>query len=81
MGHLQFKPISEGTGRVDFYERLNKYWNGDKDAFKTALSVSDYASTSPGEFVAEAFAEMVSGHKLSDKAVKLFEDLTSKHAV
>ena len=76
MGHLQYKPISMGTGKVEFFDRL-AFWNGDKKAMNTAYTVSDYAATSPSEFIAEAFAEKVSGNKLTTEAEELFERLTN----
>ncbi len=70
VGHLQYKPM-KGTGQMEVTESLEKYWNGDKKALSTALTVSRYAGTSPSEFLAEVFAEKVSGHKLSDEVIEL----------
>ncbi len=77
LGHLNDKvrSISESaTGKVDFWDRL-KAWNGNKKDFGTAYAVSDYAATSPSEFVAEVFAELVSGNKLPDNVMDLYKRL------
>lgn len=76
MGHLQFKPIGKGTGDVEFFDRLG-FWNGDKKAMGTAYTVSNYAATSPNEFLAEAFAEKVSGNTLTKDAQELFERIAN----
>lgn len=74
IGHLQYKPM-KGTGNMDLIESLDKYWNGDRKALGTALTVSRYAATSPSEFLAEVFAEQASGHKLSDEVIELCEKI------
>ena len=58
------------TGKQSFADKL-KNWENNAD-FGIALEVSDYASTSPSEFVAEVFAELMSGNKLSDEVMKLY---------
>ena len=80
IGHLNDKVRNDDealTGNVSFFEKI-KAWGDNKKDFGTTCSVSDYASTSPGEFVAEVFAELVSGNKLSDEVMKLYKRLGGK---
>ena len=73
LGHLQdtYTPYGKNiTGKQSFADKL-KNWENNAD-FGIALEVSDYASTSPSEFVAEVFAELMSGNKLSDEVMKLY---------
>ena len=77
MGHLNNRVRSKNeslTGITTFDQKLNA-WGGNKKNFGTAGSVSEYASTSPGEFIAEVFAELVSGNKLSDEVLELYKQL------
>ena len=80
IGHLNDK-VRYGddglTGKIDFYQKL-KAWGDNKKDFGIACTVSNYASTSPGEFVAEVFAELVSGNKLSDEVLELYQRLGGK---
>lgn len=76
LGHLQHKPLygrAGATGAQSFEEKV-KNWDSKSD-FETALTVSDYAATSPSEFLAETFSELVNGTKLSDKAIELYKKL------
>ena len=80
IGHYNDKVRSElesATGSVEFFDKL-KAWNNNNKDFSTAYTVSDYASTSPSEFVAEVFAELVSGHKMSDEVMELYNRLGGK---
>ena len=80
IGHLNDKVRNDDealTGNVSFFEKI-KAWGDNKKDFGTACSVSDYASTSPGEFVAEVFAELASGNKLSDEVMELYQRLGGK---
>lgn len=73
LGHLQdtYTPYGKNiTGKQSFADKL-KNWENNAD-FGIALEVSDYASTSPSEFVAEVFAELMSGNKLSDNVMELY---------
>ena len=73
LGHLQDLHTPYGkntTGVQDFADKL-KNWESKAD-LGTAIEVSDYASTSPSEFVAEVFAELMSGNKLSDNVMELY---------
>ncbi len=73
LGHLQdkFTPVGDNITGLQNFEQKIKNW-GNKADFGTALEVSDYASTSPSEFVAEVFAELMSGNKLSDNVMELY---------
>ena len=73
LGHLQdsYTPYGKNTTGVQNFADKLKNWENKAD-FGTALEVSEYASTSPSEFVAEVFAELMSGNKLSDKVMELY---------
>lgn len=76
LGHLQHKSFggrSDATGKLEIYEKIKNWQN--KEDFETALSLSNYAATSPGEFVAEAFSNLMQGVEIGDDARALYKKL------
>ena len=74
LGHLQNPvPSSEkSTGLQDWGTCLEN-WNNNQKDFAIAGRVSNYATTSPSEFAAEVFAEIIEGNKLDDEVMELYE--------
>jgi hypothetical protein len=74
LGHLQntYPEINDNTTGAQSLEQKLENWGYNKNDLRTAFEVSEYASTSPSEFVAEVFAELMSGNKLSDNVMELY---------
>ncbi len=80
MGHLQdMKPRVLAVDKFNYdetkYSEELKKWVNNKEYMETALEVSDYSTYGPGEFIAEAYAEMIAGNKLSDRVLDLYKKL------
>ncbi len=79
MGHLQ--DMVRRTRTIYDYKDASKYpkellqWLNDDKNLQVATSVSPYASSGPGEFIAETFAEIIEKGSTSDEAMKLYEKL------
>lgn len=80
MGHIQdMLPRPLTTCYYNFDE--SKYskelleWVNNKENIDAASEISYYSGFAPGEFIAEAFAEMITGNKLSDKVMDLYKKL------
>lgn len=54
------------------YPDLHEHWTN-KEIQKTADKISTYARTGIGEFIAEVYAELISGAKLSDDVMALYK--------
>ena len=66
------KPV-ETYPSPDFYPDILKQWFKNEKDLKTAYSVSAYARNGgPDEFIAETFARIMAGEKLSDDVYKLY---------
>ena len=57
------------------FSNICQNWKSDQKLQQTAAKVSGYAQTSPAEFVAEVFADMVSGKEIPDDVMKLYKEL------
>lgn len=62
----------ERLGHLDFQDLRAAGWPGDTEA-KIARQVSRYATTHPGEFVAETFSGLVNGERYSDEVMALYK--------
>ena len=71
MGHLQHVTNANSS----FSALDKKYEKLFEQSKKTAKKVSEYASTSPCEFVAECYAKMADGIKLDDDIINLYKKL------
>ena len=79
MGHLQdnvprVKAIEKFTTPEEYPKELKEWLNND-DYMQVASSVSDYSCSGPGEFIAETYAELISGNKLPEDVIKLYKKL------
>ena len=78
-GHLEdykterVKPFNKFASYEDCPSELKKWLDGEE--YTIANYISDYASTGPGEFVAEAFSRLMSGEKLPDCVIELYRKL------
>ena len=80
LGHLQdMKPrcltIADFDHDYNKYPKELKEWVDNEKDLQAAYSVSTYAGYGPGEFVAETFARIISGVKVSDEAKALYKKL------
>lgn len=80
MGHLQdMIKRCPTTDKFNFdetkYPSELKEWVNDKWKQQVSNSVSGYASHGPGEFIAETFAQALSGKKLDDDVIRLYKEL------
>ncbi len=76
LGHLQNKHTERNentTGAQSLMQKLEN-WGYNKNDYRIALEVSEYASISPDEFCAEVFAELMSGNKLPDDVMRLYAE-------
>lgn len=79
MGHLQ--DIVERSPAMDKFKTEAEYpkelrtWLEDVENIQIANSISAYATTGPGEFIAETFAKILSGKKIPDKAMELYNKM------
>lgn len=80
LGHIQdMVKRTSAISNFDYDEK--KYpkelleWLNNKENIDCARLVSEYASHGPGEFIAEAYAEMITGNKLPDEVIKLYKKL------
>ena len=81
LGHLQDNLPRALT--IDYYDfDKSKFsndllkWVNNKEYIEAAQDVSWYATHGPGEFIAEVYAELILGNKLSDKAMKVYKKLS-----
>lgn len=79
MGHLQdMVPRVHPTGKFDSpdkYPKELKKWLDDALDIQTANTVSPYAATGPGEFIAETFSRIIDRGKVSDDIMQLYNKL------
>lgn len=80
MGHIQdMTPRCLTTDKYKFdyskYSDELKAWVDNQENMQVANRVSEYASHGPGEFIAETFARMIQGNKLSDEVLALYRKL------
>ena len=54
-------------------DKRNKEFKNNKASQETAGKVSNYSKTSIEEFIAETYAELISGQKLSDDIIALYK--------
>ncbi|MBQ4646533.1 MAG: hypothetical protein IJB79_04210 [Candidatus Gastranaerophilales bacterium] len=78
MGHLQdyYQDRVSASGMFkssEFYPEELKKWLDDKEKQKIAFSVSAYATTGPGEFIAETYSKLLSGDSVSKEAIELYK--------
>lgn len=79
MGHTQdMTPRAAAIEKFDdaskYPEELKKWLDNDKN-MQLANSVSLYASHGPGEFIAETFADLLSGRKLPKEVLELYKSM------
>ncbi len=76
MGHLQDTvervPAKEKFKNPDEYPAALKEWLENSSNIDAANSISLYAASGPGEFIAETFAKIVNGSKIPDEAKELY---------
>ena len=79
MGHLQDNiPRVQAKGKFKTeaeYPQELKDWLNNSEYMQTAVRVSEYSTTGPGEFIAETFADMVIGKKLPKEVIDLYKKL------
>ena len=82
IGHVKDVLCESRPAPYSFNNDFNKYpkelkdWLKDENTAKIASSVSSYARTGgPAEFIAETFADLVSGKKLPDDVIALYKKL------
>ncbi len=86
MGHVQdMQPRCPTIAKLNYdpskYPESLKMWVNNNLFMQIANSVSSYSSYGPGEFIAETFAEMISGVKLSDEVLALYKKLNGPKVV
>lgn len=77
LGHLKnssIKHLNNSTGQQNYSQKL-KNWKNNTKNLDIAFRVSDYASTSPSEFLAEVYADLLDGVKFDDDVLKLYKEL------
>ena len=80
MGHLQdyFENRPPAKGK---FEEASQYplelaqWLEDEEKQNIAFSVSNYATTGPGEFIAEVYSKLLSGESVPTKAQELYKQM------
>jgi hypothetical protein len=80
MGHLQdyFENRPPAKGK---FEEASQYplelaqWLEDEEKQNIAFSVSNYATTGPGEFIAEVYSKLLSGESVPKKAQELYKQM------
>lgn len=80
MGHLQdMKPRCLITAKYNYdyskYSQELKDWVDNDDNIRIASRVSGYSTSGPGEFIAETFAKLVEGRKVSQEVKDLYRKL------
>ena len=80
MGHLQdMKPRCLTTAKYNYdyskYSQELKDWVDNDDNIRIASRVSGYSTSGPGEFIAETFAKLVEGRKVSQEVKDLYRKL------
>lgn len=80
MGHLQdMKPRCNATQKYDYdyskYPQELKDWVDNEENIRIANKVSAYSTHGPGEFIAETFAKLIEGRKLSQEVMDLYRKL------
>lgn len=79
MGHIQdMRPRCLAAGKfsdASKYPEELKEWLGNEEYMQIAHSVSSYASSGPGEFIAETFAALMEGRKLDEAVINLYKKL------
>ncbi len=79
MGHLQDdveRTSAKGCykSEADYPKELRDWLDNQKN-MELASSVSIYASSGPGEFIAEVYARIMSGNKVSDEVIDLYKKM------
>ncbi len=79
MGHLQ-DTTKRAPATVDFKEgetfpKELEDWLNDPKNMEAAYSVSTYATTGPGEFIAEVYARLMGGAKLPNHVLDLYKKM------
>ena len=80
MGHLQdyFQTRVSAAGKFSSeadYPKALKEWLNDEEKQGIAYSISTYATTGPGEFIAETYAKLLSGDEVSADAINLYKKM------
>ena len=80
MGHLQdyFQERTPASGRYkseDLYPESLKEWLSDERKQNIAFNISSYATTGPGEFIAETYSKLLSGDSVPKEAIDLYKEL------
>lgn len=80
MGHLQdMKPRCLTTVKYNYdyskYSQELKDWVDNDDNIRIASKVSGYSTSGPGEFIAETFAKLIEGRKVSKEVIDLYRKL------
>lgn len=80
MGHLQdyFEDRAPASGKFSEtweYPKELADWLDDEEKQNIAFSVSNYAITGPGEFIAETYAKLLSGESVPKKALELYKQM------
>ena len=79
MGHMQDDVArvmaKEKFKTPDEYPAELKEWLSNDKYQQIASDISAYSCSGPGEFIAETFAELVSGKKLNEDVIKLYKEL------
>ena len=80
MGHLQdyFEERTPASGKYkseELYPESLKEWLSNERTQSIAFNVSSYATTGPGEFIAETYAKLLSGDSVSEEAIALYKEL------
>ena len=80
MGHLQdMTPRVKAKGKFENpeeYPQELKDWLKNAQYQKIAGIVSDYAKSGPGEFIAETYAQIISGKYVNSKVMELYRALS-----
>lgn len=80
MGHLQDWAMDRAPASVKFeseaqYPSELREWLNDKKCQKIAYLISNYATTGPGEFIAETYAKLLSGDSVPKEALELYQKM------
>lgn len=79
-GHLNDPNLSSRANLKRFYDKNKKTypaelkeWINNIEKQKIAGEVSSYAQENPAEFIAETYAKLIEGHKVSDDVITLYK--------
>lgn len=80
-GHLNDPDISKRSCLKAFYDKNKssypkelREWLGNKQKIKVAGEISSYATENPAEFLAETYAHIIEGRKVSDDVLALYKE-------